>query len=77
MKWKKEHKLAHLAKSQAQKLDPYAAVVAHHHVHHAQGHLHHHPHLGHPHHLAHAGYAHAALAAGHYHHPHELMERKA
>nr|ABY67956.1 sex combs reduced hox protein [Capitella teleta] len=33
MKWKKEHKLAHLAKSQAQKLDLHGAPILHHHHH--------------------------------------------
>ena len=59
---KKEHKLAHLAKAQAQKMD--YPQLAHHH--------HHHPHAMHP--AAHM-YPHALPT--HYH-PHELMhERKA
>jgi hypothetical protein len=33
MKWKKEHKLAHLAKSQAQKLDLHGVPILHHHHH--------------------------------------------
>ena len=49
MKWKKEHKLAHLAKSQAQKLElPPGLQMAHHGVpQHPVMHHHHHPH--HPH----------------------------